>query len=100
MRLLRLSMDRLLLEDEEVYEQYAGSASCQECHASEFDKWKPSNHRLAERPLMTQFDEESFSQSMNLKLLLSNPRPVRIPQDISSKHLEWGVQIRCIAWIG
>ena len=55
-----LSMDRLLIEDEEVYEQYAGSASCQECHASEFDKWKPSNHRLAERPFMTQFDQEAF----------------------------------------
>ena len=55
-----LSMDRLLIEDEELYEQYAGSASCQECHASEFDKWKPSNHRLAERPFMTQFDQEAF----------------------------------------
>lgn len=32
-----------------VYATYAGSKSCQECHAGEYEKWASSHHGLAER---------------------------------------------------
>src|SRR4051812_21464111 len=41
-------------DEQTVFAQYAGSASCQECHAEAFDKWKVSNHGLAERTLTAQ----------------------------------------------
>ena len=63
-----ISMDRLLIQDEEIYKQYAGSASCQECHASEFEQWKPSNHRMAERPLMAEFDVEAFDPDQGFEV--------------------------------
>lgn len=31
--------------------QYAGSPSCRDCHAREYELWSKSNHALAERPI-------------------------------------------------
>lgn len=36
-------------DEKEAFAQYAGSASCKECHQTEFDKWQDSHHGLAER---------------------------------------------------
>lgn len=36
-------------DEKTAYAEYAGSQSCKECHAGEFDKWKGSHHGLAER---------------------------------------------------
>lgn len=43
-----------------VYAAYGGSASCQECHAEEYDAWKGSHHGLAERAPLAAFDDAAF----------------------------------------
>lgn len=43
-----------------VYAAYGGSASCQECHAEEYDAWKDSHHGLAERAPLAAFDDAAF----------------------------------------
>src|SRR4051812_2444922 len=32
------------IPDKELYDTYAGSASCRECHAKAFDAWTSSHH--------------------------------------------------------
>ncbi len=50
-----------VMEDEkEVFSQYAGSESCQACHAEEYAKWKTSNHGLAERLPNDELDGPGF----------------------------------------
>ena len=50
-----------LLEPEaEVFAKYAGSASCQGCHPSQFGAWQESNHGLAERAVSTELDKDAF----------------------------------------
>ncbi|MEN3943607.1 tetratricopeptide repeat protein [Prosthecobacter sp. SYSU 5D2] len=39
----------VMRDEKEAYAEYAGSQSCKECHAGEFEKWESSNHGLAER---------------------------------------------------
>ncbi len=39
---------------------YAGSKSCQQCHAAEYDKWRISHHGIAERELDPKLDEPAF----------------------------------------
>ncbi|HZL35286.1 MAG TPA: HEAT repeat domain-containing protein [Tepidisphaeraceae bacterium] len=39
---------------------YAGSASCQACHQSEYQRWAASHHALAERPIDPARDEAAF----------------------------------------
>ena len=36
-------------DEKATFAQYAGSQSCKECHAVEFEKWQGSHHGLAER---------------------------------------------------
>ncbi|MBK8092190.1 MAG: tetratricopeptide repeat protein [Verrucomicrobiaceae bacterium] len=49
------------MPDEKVaFAQYAGSQSCQECHADQFTKWQSSHHGLAERQPDAQLDEAAF----------------------------------------
>ncbi|MES2475594.1 MAG: HEAT repeat domain-containing protein [Verrucomicrobiota bacterium] len=47
--------------EDEVHAQYAGSKTCVECHAGEFEKWHPSNHGQAERDISPQQDNPFFS---------------------------------------
>lgn len=50
-----------IVEDQATaFAQYAGDAACQACHAEEFQKWKESNHGLAERPLDEKMDKMAF----------------------------------------
>ena len=44
----------------QTFAAYAGSASCRECHASAFDRWKDSHHALAERPVDPTLDRSAF----------------------------------------
>ena len=44
----------------QTFASYAGSASCRECHASAFDRWKDSHHALAERPVDPALDRSAF----------------------------------------
>ena len=43
-----------------TYAQYAGSASCRECHEEAFALWEKSNHGLAERPMDPALDGPAF----------------------------------------
>jgi len=53
--------DKLWLTDERtVYAQYGGSASCQSCHADEYNLWKTSHHGQAERPVQSAVDRPAF----------------------------------------
>ncbi|MCW0220676.1 MAG: hypothetical protein OJI67_20280, partial [Prosthecobacter sp.] len=36
-------------DEKAAFAEYAGSKSCKECHAVEFEKWETSHHGLAER---------------------------------------------------
>ena len=45
---------------------YAGSASCRECHAAEFDRWGGSHHALAERPVSEARDAAAFTPGRTL----------------------------------
>jgi tetratricopeptide (TPR) repeat protein len=51
----------LVRPEAEVFAEYAGSASCRECHAAEYEPWLASNHGLAERPLRDDLDASAFS---------------------------------------
>lgn len=46
--------------DAEIFAGYAGSQSCRECHAAEFDLFKNSHHALAERPVEPDLDKKFF----------------------------------------
>jgi Flp pilus assembly protein TadD len=53
--------ERFQLEDEKtVHGQYAGSASCRECHEEAFAAWKNSHHALAERSPDSTMDDPAF----------------------------------------
>ncbi|HET7624419.1 MAG TPA: hypothetical protein VFM25_04080, partial [Verrucomicrobiae bacterium] len=48
-------------EDEEaIFNQYGGSASCVKCHREEFNSWKTSHHALAERAIDPALDTAAF----------------------------------------
>lgn len=50
-----------VIEDQQVaYRQYAGSASCRDCHSDAYALWAKSNHALAERPVRPDWDQEAF----------------------------------------
>jgi len=52
---------------EEIHAQYAGSASCRECHAEQFDEWQDSHHGLAERSISQALDAEAFKPTRTIK---------------------------------
>ena len=59
---------KFALEPEaKVMPRYAGSASCQQCHAAEFAKWKGSHHGLAERGVETKVDAVAFEPPKEIK---------------------------------
>jgi tetratricopeptide (TPR) repeat protein len=45
---------------------YAGSASCAECHKEAYDAWQNSNHHVAERPMQDRLDEAGFQPPRTL----------------------------------
>ena len=50
-----------------IYEAYAGSASCRECHAEAFNKWAGSHHAEAERLVQTNRDLTAFVPAREFK---------------------------------
>jgi HEAT repeats/Tetratricopeptide repeat/Cytochrome c552/Cytochrome c554 and c-prime len=46
---------------------YAGSASCRECHSTEYDLWAKSHHSLAERPVQPEMDQSAFAPARTIK---------------------------------
>ena len=50
-----------------IYEAYAGSASCRECHAEAFKKWAGSHHAEAERLIQTNRDLAAFAPAREFK---------------------------------
>jgi predicted CXXCH cytochrome family protein len=50
-----------------IFAQYAGSASCQDCHAEEFKQWHGSNHQRAERPINPAEDDAAFEPPRTLQ---------------------------------
>jgi Flp pilus assembly protein TadD len=56
----------VLAPDDEVHAKYAGSQSCKKCHAAAFEKWKDSNHGLAERNVSKEKDHQFFSPKQTL----------------------------------
>lgn len=43
-----------------TFADYAGSASCRECHAEAYAQWADSHHGLSERPLSPTLDHAAF----------------------------------------
>lgn len=52
--------------DDETHAQYAGSASCKECHEAAYAGWKDSNHGLAEREYREDMDKKAFASRRTL----------------------------------
>ena len=48
-------------------EAHAGSQSCRECHAQEFELWQNSHHAKAERPLDEALDKAAFDPPREIK---------------------------------
>ena len=56
------------LEPEQaVYARYAGSSTCQDCHAEAFVKWQGSHHGLAERKIDPALDTVAFEPPKEIK---------------------------------
>lgn len=50
----------VMADEKTAYAAYAGSQSCRECHATEYDKWRNSHHGLAERKPEDKLDLAGF----------------------------------------
>lgn len=50
----------ILVPDDEVHAQYAGSETCKDCHAAIYKNWLVSNHGQAERALTKERDYPAF----------------------------------------
>jgi tetratricopeptide (TPR) repeat protein len=50
----------LIPPEQQVFATYAGSASCRDCHRSEYERWAPSHHGLAERTIRPELDKPAF----------------------------------------
>jgi tetratricopeptide (TPR) repeat protein len=57
---LRLPASFQLEPEDKAFAQYAGSASCRDCHSEAYHAWKHSHHGLAERPLDPAIDRVAF----------------------------------------
>ena len=55
------AMPPLLEPEAQVFARYAGSQSCRECHAAQFESWAKSNHGNAERLPNATMDAAAFS---------------------------------------
>ncbi len=49
-----------------VLPQYAGAASCRDCHAKEFASWAGSNHGMAERAMDPALDHAAFEPAHSI----------------------------------
>jgi hypothetical protein len=59
-------LEAFVMPDEKAaFAQYAGSKSCQECHAAEFEKWQSSHHGLAERAPKDDLDLAGFQPAQS-----------------------------------
>lgn len=56
----------ILIPDDEIHGQYAGSKSCKECHEAAFEGWYDSNHGLAEREVRMEMDKDAFSPKQTI----------------------------------
>jgi tetratricopeptide (TPR) repeat protein len=56
----------ILAPDDKVHADYAGSASCKECHETAYAGWEKSNHGLAEREYREDMDKRAFSPKQTL----------------------------------
>lgn len=54
--------------DHEVFATYAGSESCRECHLEAYERWKTSNHGLAERPMDRALDQPFFEPTQTFTI--------------------------------
>ncbi len=54
------SLTNVIPDERLVFADYAGSASCRECHAEAYELWKTSNHGLAEREPLAALDANAF----------------------------------------
>ncbi|MEI6534822.1 MAG: hypothetical protein WCN98_05735, partial [Verrucomicrobiaceae bacterium] len=52
--------------DAAVFSQYAGAASCRDCHAKEFASWAGSNHGMAERAIDPAMDHAAFDPAHSI----------------------------------
>lgn len=50
----------IIAEETAVAASYAGTGTCQECHAEETAKWRESHHHFAERPYRADMDGDGF----------------------------------------
>lgn len=57
----------VMSDEKAVFAEYAGSDSCKQCHAVEFEKWKGSHHGLAERKPNDELDLSAFSPSKSFQ---------------------------------
>lgn len=57
----------ILIPDDEIHPQYAGSGSCYECHQQAYELWEKSNHGMAERPVSKEMDGTAFTPRRTLK---------------------------------
>lgn len=53
--------------DKKEFSDYAGSESCKECHAKEYELWAKSHHALAERPVRPELENSAFSPVHSVK---------------------------------
>ncbi len=57
----------IMLPDDVVHAQYAGSQTCKECHAEAHAAWEKSHHGMAEREYDASLDEDTFKPKRTLK---------------------------------
>jgi tetratricopeptide (TPR) repeat protein len=50
----------VMADEAATFAEYAGSESCKACHQGEFDKWKDSNHGMAERLPRADLEDPGF----------------------------------------
>ncbi len=54
-------------DQQKIFAQYAGSKSCESCHAEAYNQWAKSNHGLAERLPNAEMDRVAFNPPRSFK---------------------------------
>jgi len=76
---------------------YAGSASCQKCHAAAFADWAKSHHALAEHNIETN-DLSAFQHPVffgglsNVQVFITNGQPHVIAENLQSKPEDFKIE--------
>lgn len=55
------------VDERKVFAEYAGSATCKDCHEEAYAAWETSNHRYAERLLNPSLDRPAFEPPRSLR---------------------------------